>query len=171
MKKILTVALVAAAAFAAEGFKVISKIKIGGDGQLGLCRHGQRQPAGFTPRTARRGSGGPRRRQGGRARFRICTACTASRSRTELGKGFITNGQSNSVTIFDLKTLAKIGEPAAGQNPDAVCYEPKTKRVFTFNGRSNDSTAINAKTSEVVATLPARRQAGVLPGGRRRQTL
>ena len=67
----------------------------------------------------------------------------------DLGKGFITNGQSNSVTIFDLKTLAKTGEPATGQNPDAICYEPKTKRVFTFNGRSNDSTAIDAKTNEI----------------------
>ena len=54
---------------------------------------------------------------------------------SDLGKGFITNGQSNSVTIFDLKTLQKIGEPAVGgQNPDAICYEPKTQRIFTFNG-------------------------------------
>jgi YVTN family beta-propeller protein len=72
----------------------------------------------------------------------------------DLGKGFISNGQSNSVTIFDLKTLAKSGEPATGQNPDAICYEPKTQRVFTFNGRSNDSSVIDAKTGKVVATLP-----------------
>lgn len=73
---------------------------------------------------------------------------------TDLGKGFISNGQSNSVTIFDLKTLAKSGEPATGMNPDSICYEPKTQRVFTFNGRSNDSTAINAKTGEVITTFP-----------------
>jgi DNA-binding beta-propeller fold protein YncE len=58
------------------------------------------------------------------------------------------------VTVFDLKTLAKTGEPATGQNPDSICYEPKTKRVFTFNGRSNDSTAIDAKSNEIVATFP-----------------
>ena len=72
----------------------------------------------------------------------------------EFGKGFITNGQSNSVTIFDLKTLAKVGEPQTGQNPDSVCFEPKTKRIFTFNGRSNDSTAIDPKTNEVIKSLP-----------------
>ena len=33
MKKLLTVALVAGAAWAAEGYKVISKIKIGGEGR------------------------------------------------------------------------------------------------------------------------------------------
>jgi DNA-binding beta-propeller fold protein YncE len=72
----------------------------------------------------------------------------------DLGKGFISNGQSNSVTVFDLKTLAKTGEPATGQNPDSICYEPKTRRIFTFNGRSNDSTAIDAKTNEIVKTFP-----------------
>jgi len=71
----------------------------------------------------------------------------------ELNKGFISNGQGNNVTVFDLKTLAKTGEAATGQNPDAICYEPKTKRVFTFNGRSNDSTAIDANTNQVVATV------------------
>ncbi len=72
----------------------------------------------------------------------------------EFGKGFITNGQSNSVTIFDLKTLAKVGEPQTGQNPDSVCFEPKTKRIFTFNGKSSDSTAIDPKTNEVIKSLP-----------------
>jgi DNA-binding beta-propeller fold protein YncE len=74
---------------------------------------------------------------------------------SDVGKGFISNGQSNSVTIFDLKTLQKTGEPAVGgQNPDAICYEPKTQRIFTMNGRTNDSTAINAKNNEIVATFP-----------------
>ena len=71
----------------------------------------------------------------------------------EFGKGFITNGQSNSVTIFDLKTLAKVGEPQTGQNPDSVCFEPNTKRIFTFNGRSSDTTAIDPKTNEVIKSL------------------
>ena len=72
----------------------------------------------------------------------------------DLGKGFITNGQSGSVTIFDLKTLAKSAEPAAGKNPDAVCYEPKTKHVFAINHTGGDATAIDAKTGEVLKTFP-----------------
>jgi DNA-binding beta-propeller fold protein YncE len=72
----------------------------------------------------------------------------------DLGKGFITNGQSNSVTIFDLKTLAKTGEPATGKNPDAVCYEPKTKRIFAMNHSGNDATAIDARSGEVLKTFP-----------------
>src|ERR1700730_16357188 len=42
-----------------------------------------------------------------------------------------------------------------GQNPDAIIYEPTSHRVFTFNGRSSDSTAIDAKTLTVLtASLP-----------------
>ena len=42
-----------------------------------------------------------------------------------------------------------------GQNPDAIIYEPVSHRVFTFNGRSTDSTAIDAKTGNVItASIP-----------------
>jgi YVTN family beta-propeller protein len=51
-----------------------------------------------------------------------------------------------------LKVLGKI---KTGQNPDAIIYEPVTHRVFTFNGRSNDATAIDAKTGNVItASIP-----------------
>ena len=39
-------------------------------------------------------------------------------------------------------------------NPDSIRFEPKSGRVFTFNGRSNNSTAIDAKTGMVVGTIP-----------------
>jgi YVTN family beta-propeller protein len=153
MKKILTVVLVAAAAFAATGYKVLNKIKIGGTGGWDYC-------------TVDSAAG---RLYASHANSVAVVDIAADKVvgtisdlhgvhgiaiAADLGKGFISNGQSNSVTIFDLKTLAKTGEPATGQNPDAICYEPKTHRVFTFNGRSNDSSVIDAKTGLVVATLP-----------------
>ena len=58
----------------------------------------------------------------------------------DLNKGFITNGQTISITTFDLKTFEKTGEPAVGKNPDAVCYEPKTKRVVGVNHTGGDAT-------------------------------
>jgi YVTN family beta-propeller protein len=72
----------------------------------------------------------------------------------EFNRGFTSNGQANTVTIFDLKTLATIGSAATGQNPDAIIYDPASKRVFTFNGRSSDSTAIDAATGAVAGTIP-----------------
>ncbi len=72
----------------------------------------------------------------------------------ELNKGFTSNGQGNSVTVFDLKTLKPVTEiKIMGQNPDWIMYDPVTKRVFTFNGRSNDATAIDATTDKVVGTV------------------
>ncbi len=73
----------------------------------------------------------------------------------DLGKGFTSDGQDNDVTVFDLKTLKVSGKVKTGQNPDAIIYEPVTHRVFTFNGRSSDATAIDAKSGNVItASIP-----------------
>jgi YVTN family beta-propeller protein len=74
----------------------------------------------------------------------------------DLGKGFTSNGRENTVTVFDLKTLketAKIKLDGA-ENPDAILYDPASKRVFTFNGRSKNASAIDATNNTVVATIP-----------------
>jgi DNA-binding beta-propeller fold protein YncE len=71
----------------------------------------------------------------------------------ELGRGFISNGREGTVSIFDLKTLAVSGKVKAGDNPDAILYDPATRRVFTFNGRSQDSTAIDAASGKVLGTI------------------
>src|SRR5437764_15350802 len=74
----------------------------------------------------------------------------------DLGKGFTSNGRDNSVTVFDLKTLketAKI-KLEGGENPDAIIYDPASKRVFTFNGRSKNATAIDAANGTVVGNIP-----------------
>ncbi len=72
----------------------------------------------------------------------------------EINKGFISNGRSNSVTVFDLKTLKTLDSvEVTGENPDAIKYDSFTKRVFTMNGRSSNTTAIDAKTDKVVGTI------------------
>ena len=73
---------------------------------------------------------------------------------SDLGRGFTSNGRAGTATIFDLKTLKTIGTVKTGDNPDAIAYEPVSKRVYTFNGRSKDATAINAADGGIVATIP-----------------
>jgi hypothetical protein len=75
---------------------------------------------------------------------------------TDLGRGFTSNGRSNDVTIFDLKTLKAIGNVKTDANPDAILYEPVTKRVFTFNGRGKNATAINAADGTVLGAIDLR---------------
>jgi YVTN family beta-propeller protein len=71
----------------------------------------------------------------------------------EFGRGFITAGQSDSVAVFDLKTLQKTAEIKVGKKPDAIVYDPATKRVFAMNGDGESSTAINAADNKVVGTV------------------
>lgn len=71
----------------------------------------------------------------------------------ELGRGFVSDGQSSTVTIFDLKTLKAIAEVPTGQKPDAIIYDPATSRVFAFNGESKSATAIDAATGKVAGTI------------------
>jgi hypothetical protein len=73
---------------------------------------------------------------------------------SDLGRGFTSNGRTNDVTIFDLKTLKPISKVQTDQNPDAIVYEPVSKRVFTFNGRGKNATAINAADGTVAGTIP-----------------
>lgn len=74
----------------------------------------------------------------------------------DLGKGYTSNGRENTVTVFDLKTLQETSRIKldGAENPDAILYDPTTKRVFTFNGRSRNASAIDATTDKVVATIP-----------------
>ena len=71
----------------------------------------------------------------------------------ELGRGFVSNGQSSTVTMFDLKSLQAIGEVPAGKKPDAIIYDPATSRVFAFNGGSNSATVIEARDGTVAGTV------------------
>jgi DNA-binding beta-propeller fold protein YncE len=71
----------------------------------------------------------------------------------ELGRGFTSNGRGATVTIFDLKSLRALGQAKTGTNPDAIVYDPASKRVFTFNGGSADATAIDAASGAVAGTI------------------
>jgi YVTN family beta-propeller protein len=72
----------------------------------------------------------------------------------EFGRGFTSNGREGTVTIFDLKTLKPISKTKVGDNPDAILFDPASKRVFTFNGHSHDATAVDAATGNVIGTIP-----------------
>src|SRR6202048_4179315 len=71
----------------------------------------------------------------------------------ELGRGFVSNGREGTVSIFDIKTLATSSKVKVGENPDAILYDSATKRVFAFNGRSQDATALDAAKGTVLGTI------------------
>jgi DNA-binding beta-propeller fold protein YncE len=71
----------------------------------------------------------------------------------EFNRGFISDGREGMVTIFDMQSLKRITKVKAGDNPDAILYDPASKRVFAFNGHSHDATAIDAAKGTVVGTI------------------
>jgi len=47
-----------------------------------------------------------------------------------LGRGYMSDGRANAVTIFNLDTLKVLGREPTGEGPDAIIYDPASKRVF-----------------------------------------
>ena len=72
---------------------------------------------------------------------------------TEFGRGYITAGKSDSVIPFDLKTLKAFPEIKVGKKPDAIIYEPLTKRVYVMNGDSDSISVLNAKDGSLAGTI------------------
>jgi len=71
----------------------------------------------------------------------------------EFGRGYASAGKSDAVIPFDLKTLKSSAEIKVGKKPDAIVYEPLTKRIFVMNGESDSITVLNAADGSVVGTI------------------
>ena len=71
----------------------------------------------------------------------------------DLNRGYISDGGDDAVVIFDLKSNAVLQKVPAGKNPDGILYDPYSKRVFAFNCRSDDVTAIDASSGKVAGTV------------------
>lgn len=72
----------------------------------------------------------------------------------DLGRGFASNGKDGTVTIFDLKTGKALDRvKVGGENPDAILYDPASRRVFVFNGKSANATALDAATGKVLGQI------------------
>jgi len=154
MKRTLAFAFVSLAAAASTGYHVIKEIKIGGEGgwdYVNMDSASRRLYVSHATHTvvvdvdAGTVVGDIPDTEG------VHGIAIAS----DLNRGFISDGRSNMVTIFDLKSLKTISTAkVTGQNPDAILYDPASQRVFTFNGRSKDATVLNAQSGAVEGTIP-----------------
>jgi YVTN family beta-propeller protein len=72
----------------------------------------------------------------------------------ELGKGFITDGETGKVVVFDIASLKVTGEIKGEADADSIVYDPASKRIFVFNGDSKSSTVIDPASGTVVKAIP-----------------
>lgn len=71
-----------------------------------------------------------------------------------LNRGFVSDGRDSTVMVFDLATLKELARANVGaRNPDAIAYDPFTRRVFTMNGGSDNATALDATSNAVVGRV------------------
>ena len=72
----------------------------------------------------------------------------------ELGRGMVTCGCEDKAAIVDLNKLEILSKVDTGANPDSMLYELSHHEFYTFNGRGQSATVIDAKSCKVVATIP-----------------
>ncbi len=67
--------------------------------------------------------------------------------------GYISDGAANAVVVFDRSNLQTVATIPAGTNPDAIVFEPVSKTVWAFNGRSKNVSVIATADRKVIATI------------------
>lgn len=72
---------------------------------------------------------------------------------SEAGRGYVSAGKADSVVPFELKTLKPMPEIKVGKKPDAIIFEPLTKRIYVMNGDSDSITVLNASDGSVAGTI------------------
>lgn len=74
---------------------------------------------------------------------------------------YVTNGASNTVTVFDVVNVRLDREIAVGQNPVAVAVSPTRNEVYVVNsgatGGQGSVSVINAENNSVVAAIAVHR--------------
>lgn len=73
----------------------------------------------------------------------------------DLNRAYISCGADSSILVIILSTFEAIKKvKITGANPDCILYDSFSKKVFTFNGRSSNSSVIDANTLQVLGTIP-----------------
>ena len=73
----------------------------------------------------------------------------------ELRRGFVTSGGDRTVVEFDVDTLRIVKVISGlGVKPDAIEFDPQTRRIYVANGTSGGITVIDPEKGEIVATVP-----------------
>ena len=71
----------------------------------------------------------------------------------DLQRGYTSNGASDSVTVFDLASLARIATIKVGRKPDAIVFDPASKRVFAANAKDHSLSVIDTASNKVLAVI------------------
>jgi len=83
---------------------------------------------------------------------------------------YITNAESNSVSVIDATTNKVTATISVGSSPMGVAINPNGTKVYVGNAHSNDVSIIDTATNSVIATVPvgnSPQEVAVSPNGKK----
>ncbi len=153
MKRILAlIVLLGAMPACAQQYKLVAEWKIGGDG---FWDYMTADPAAHLLYA----SHGPRVEVIDTTTGKAAGAITGLKGTHGIaldpeGKfGYVTDGGSNAVAVFDRKTFAVVATIPVCTGPDGIAFEPVTSTVWAFCGRSQNVAVVDTKSRSVTATI------------------
>ena len=73
---------------------------------------------------------------------------------TNVGRGFTSNGDDSSLTVFDLTTNATLARVRLRVDaPDGIAYDPSTRRIFAMHATKPSLSVIDAARNEVLQAI------------------
>ncbi|MEO5494960.1 MAG: YncE family protein [Sphingomonas sp.] len=72
---------------------------------------------------------------------------------TAAGHGFVSDGNTNSVKMFELATGKVLKSIPVGKKPDSILRDAATGNIFVFNGDSEEVSVIDPAKAVVIATI------------------
>jgi len=71
---------------------------------------------------------------------------------------YISNGNSNTVTVLDLVYMRQDRTLRVGDDPTGLAVNPRRNEIYVVNTQSGTVSVIDAETNRVVATIPVHRK-------------
>ncbi|HEY0161613.1 MAG TPA: YncE family protein [Edaphobacter sp.] len=71
---------------------------------------------------------------------------------------YVTNGNSNTVSVLDLVNLRPDRTLRVGDNPTGIAANPRRNEIYAVNSRSGSISVIDGTSNTVAATIPVHRQ-------------
>jgi YVTN family beta-propeller protein len=69
------------------------------------------------------------------------------------GQAYVTDGNTNSVVIFDPASGRELKRIKVGDKPDSILFDPASGKVLAFNADSNSVSVIDPVTQSAVGTI------------------
>ncbi len=69
------------------------------------------------------------------------------------GRAYVTDGNSNSVVVFDPSSGRELKRIAVGEKPDSILFDPASAKIMAFNANSSTVSIIDPTNQAIIGTI------------------